>query len=158
MMDNPVFSELFQVAEIEVSYRNPTPYQDRIKVKGTHIAYEIFNCTWDKDKIELVEQFKVLLLNQDNGCLGIVNLTMGIINFCPFDPRLIFGTALKANATAIVLAHNHPSGNLNPSTNDIASTKKIVQAAKLLGISVMDHLVITPQGYYSFLQHGILPK
>lgn len=156
-MDKPLFPELFQVPEIQMSYHNPTPYHDRIKVKGTHIAYEILNCTWDMDKIELVEQFKVLLLNQDNGCLGIVDLTMGIINFCPFDPRLIFGAALKANATAMVLAHNHPSGNLTPSTNDIASTKKIVQAAKLLGMTVMDHLILTTQGYYSFLQHGNMP-
>lgn len=157
-MDSQLFPELFQVSEIEVSYRNPMPYDNRVKVSSTSVAYDIFNCTWDRGKIELVEQIKVLLLNHDNGCLGIVNLTMSIINFCPFDPRLVFATVLKTNATAIVLAHNHPSGSLNPSNNDIAVTKSIVKAAKLLGITVMDHLILTAHGYYSFSENNILPK
>lgn len=157
-MSSLLFPELFQVAEIEVSYNNPIPYQDRIKVSGTSTAYDIFSCTWDRGKIELVEQCKVLLLNKNNHCLGIVNLTMGIINFCPFDPRLIFGTALKANATAIVIAHNHPSGSLTPSSDDITMTENTVKAAKLLGMSVMDHLILTANGYFSFLKSGIMPQ
>lgn len=122
-MSSLLFPEMFQVAEIEVSYRNPIPYQDGIKVPSTSIAYDIFRCTWDKGKIELVEQCKVLLLNKNNHCLGIINLTMGINNFCPFDPRLVFGTTLKAIATAIVLAHNYPSSRLEPSADDIIITK-----------------------------------
>lgn len=158
MMNRPLFPELFQVAEIEVSYHNHTPYQDRIKVPKPSVAYDIFSASWDPDKIELIEQCKILLLNQSSHCLGIVNLTSGTVNYCPLDARAVLAPALKANATAIVLAHNHPSCSLNPSQNDIEATKRIVKSAKLLDMFVMDHIIFCKQGYFSFAENKIMPK
>lgn len=72
------------------------------------------------------------------------------------DPKLIFASALAANASAIILAHNHPSGNLKPSQVDIQLTRKLVNGGKLLDISIYDHLIITYDGYTSFSEEGIL--
>ncbi len=157
-MNRPLFSELFQVSEIEISYYNPTPYQDRIKVSKPSVAYDIFSSSWDLDKIELIEQSKILLLNQSSHCLGIVSLTSGTINSCPLDARTVLIPALKANATAIVLAHNHPSGSLEPSQNDLEATKRIVAGAKLLDIIIMDHIILSRYGYFSFAENKILPN
>lgn len=158
MINKPLFPELFQVSEIEISYRNHTPSEDRIKVPSTSVALDIFNCSWDRNKIELVEQCKILLLNHNGCCLGIFNLASGGSSNCPFDPRIVFATAIKANASAIILAHNHPSGSLIPSKNDILITKNIIKAAKLFGIAVLDHIILTADGYFSFSQNKILPK
>jgi len=155
-MNSQLFPELFQVAEIEITYRNPTPFNERIIVNKSQNAYEILIATWDIDKIELVEQFKILLLNRLNHCLGIVNLSTGTSFGAPVDPRLVFATALKANATALVLAHNHPTGNLSPTDDDITTTKSLIKAADFLGIAVSDHLILSKDGFFSFRAHGLL--
>jgi DNA repair protein RadC len=72
------------------------------------------------------------------------------------DPKLIFGVALKANACSVILVHNHPSDNLKPSNADKMLTEKIKQGGKLLDISVLDHLIISPEGYYSFADEGLI--
>lgn len=157
-MSIPLFPEMFQVAEIEINYRNPVPHQDRIKINMPSMAYQVFICTWDKSKIELVEQSKILLLNRANYCLGIANLSIGTLTSCPLDTRMIFSIALKANATAFVLAHNHPSGDYMPSEDDTKATKNIVKAGNLFGIAMMDHIILTSHGYFSFAENKILPK
>jgi DNA repair protein RadC len=112
---------------------------------------------WDENKLELQEQFNVLLL--DNGCraLGIFEIGMGGIDYTPVDIRLIFATALKARATRLVLAHNHPSGTLKPSNADKDLTKKIQLAGQLMDIKIADHLIITRNDYYSFADNGLIP-
>lgn len=158
MMSSQLFPEMFQVTEIEINYRNPVPHQDRVKINTPSMAYQVFNSTWDKSKIELVEQSKILLLNHANYCLGIVNLSVGTLTSCPLDSRMIFSVALKANATAFVLAHNHPSSDPTPSLDDTTATKNIVKAGKLFGIAMMDHLILTSHGYFSFVENKVLPK
>ncbi|MBA4853452.1 JAB domain-containing protein [Emticicia sp. BO119] len=157
-MNGQLFPEIFQVAEIEISYRNTTPFNERILVNKSQSAYEILNASWDKDKIELVEQFKILLLNRQNHCLGIVNLSTGSSFGTPVDPRLVFAAALKANATALVLAHNHPTGNVSPTNDDIVTTKSLAKAAELFGIAIFDHLILSKDGFFSFGANGLLPK
>lgn len=158
MMDIPLFPELFQVSEIEISYHNHTPFADRIKISNTSTALDIFNSTWDRNKIELVEECKILLMNITGHCLGIINLSTGSANRCPFDIRIVMAATIKANASAIILAHNHPGGSLTPSNDDISLTKTLVKAAKLLGIAIIDHLILTKHGYFSFSQNKILPR
>jgi len=92
--------------------------------------------------MELQEQFKILLLNRGNKVVGIYELSTGGITGTVADPRLIFTAALKANAVALILAHNHPSSSLNPSNADISLTQKIKEGGKLLDINVIDHLII----------------
>jgi DNA repair protein RadC len=72
------------------------------------------------------------------------------------DPKVIFSAALKACASSIILSHNHPSGNLKPSNADIQLTKKIVNAGNLLDIAVLDHVIVSAEGYYSFADEGLL--
>ncbi len=150
--------QFFKVAEIELVYRSKTKAKDRPIIKSSFDAYEILRKTWDDDKIELLEQFKIMLLDRKNSCLGITEIASGGTDFCPIDPKLIFMTALKANASSIVLAHNHPSGNLKESQADIDITKKIMLAGDFLGIRVLDHLIVTADGYTSFEDKALMPR
>ena len=109
------------------------------------------------DTIELQEEFKVVLLNRANEVLGVYSLSKGGITGTIVDQRLIFAVALKCNATGIILCHNHPSGNLKPSEADVTMTSKIKKCGELFDISLLDHLIITKNGYFSFTQDGNFP-
>lgn len=102
------------------------------------------------------EMFKVIFLNQNNSIITIKTLSEGGIAGTVVDPRLIFKEALNQTAVAIILAHNHPSGNLKPSQSDLNITQKMISAGKLLEIKVLDHLIISEQGYYSFADEGLM--
>lgn len=143
-----------QVAEIGIYYKSSP--DEKPKIKTSNDAFKLLIDTWDENTIELQEEFKVLLLNNSNEVLGIFPLSKGGITACLVDIRLIFACALKANATGIIISHNHPSSNLTPSKNDIDITQKIKSAGKLLDIVLLDHLIITAKGYYSFVEEGQL--
>jgi DNA repair protein RadC len=155
-MENRINQSAFQVAEISISYSSKIKNSERPKLTSSRDVYKVFSETWNPDKIELLEQFKVLLLNRGNRVIGLFEVSSGGISGTIADPKLIFGTALKACASSIILAHNHPSGNLNPSQADISLTKKIKEGGRLLDIDVLDHLIISPEGYYSFGDEGML--
>jgi DNA repair protein RadC len=155
MMDD--LKSLFHVSEIEITYKNKKPYHERVVIDTPWFAYDILKSTWDHDKIELQEQFKILLLDQKCNCLGLSEITTGGIDSCYVDPRVVFATALTAKATRLILAHNHPSGVTKPSEADIVFTQRIVDGGKLLDISIMDHVIVTPHGYYSFAEEGLMP-
>ena len=156
-MDQLTLQSLFKVNEVHIVYRNTTPYQDRIQIRSSATAYEILLASWDQNRLEIVEQFKILLLNQQNHCLAISEIATGGTSSCLADPKVIFTTALKANATGIILAHNHPSGNLQPSEADKILTQKLKDGGKLLDIAVLDHLIVTSRNYCSFANDGLMP-
>lgn len=145
-----------QVAEVKLSYVTAVKPSDRPKITSSKDAYGILVNSWDRSQLEFVEEFKVLLLNRANRVLGIVPLSKGGVSGTVVDPKLVFVAALKANASGIILSHNHPSGNLTPSQQDISLTKKLTEAGKFLEISVLDHIIVTADGYYSFGDEGIL--
>lgn len=147
---------LFNVAEVELTYRNLVKPADRLKVNSVASAYDILISAWDMNKIELVEQFYILLLDRGGYCLGISEIAKGGISACLVDPKIIFATALKAKASGIIMAHNHPSGTLKPSALDEALTLKLAEGGRLLDIEVKDHLIVTPQSYYSFAEYGLM--
>jgi DNA repair protein RadC len=120
---------LFTVNEVEIIYRNKTPYQDRIPITSSATAYEILRQAWDENRMDLIEQFKILLLDCKNNCLGVSDITDGGTGACLADPRVIFVTALIANAASIILAHNYRSGDLQFSKADKALTRKLREAA-----------------------------
>ena len=142
------------LAEIKVSYS--TSNTPKIKITKGEEAYKILLDSWDINTIELQEEFKVLLLNKANEVLGIYPLSKGGITGTVIDVRLIFSVALKCNATGIIICHNHPSGNLIPSIVDINITKKIKECSTLLDITLIDHLIISKEGFYSFINSGDL--
>ena len=143
-----------QIAEIELSYRNLV--FPRKVITSCSDALKIIREHWNPNTLELQEEFKVLLLNRANEVLGIYEMSKGGITGTVADCRLIFSAALKANATGIILVHNHPSGNAEPSIQDKELTKRIVTSGKMLEISVLDHLIITTRGYSSLADMGII--
>lgn len=148
------FLNLMKVSEIKVSYSNRNP--KKVKVTNSQIIYGVLIDHWDHDIIEYQEELKVVFLNKANIVLGIYEMSKGGISGTIVDNRIILGVALKCNASSIVVAHNHPSGNLNPSDADKTVTKKLKDACKLLDIEFLDHLIITKLGYYSFNDEGIM--
>lgn len=143
-----------QVSEIQVSYY-PRLIQSQ-KITSSSDAVEIIRKAWDKRTIEMQEEVKLILLNQSNTVLGIHNLSRGGINSSLVDVRLILSVALKCLATRLILIHNHPSGNLNPSKSDLDIVKKLNESCKLLDITLLDSIIITKESYMSFGDDGIL--
>jgi len=144
------------VAEVALVYHSKVKAADRPKVLTADDAYKILLAHWNKETIELFEEFKVMLLSTNASLLGIYELSRGGISATFIDPRLIYAAALKAAATSIILAHNHPSGELRPSRADEILTSKIAEGCKLLELKVNDHLIVTPDHYFSFANGGLL--
>ena len=119
-------------------------------------AYDVLREDWSPNTIELQEEFKLLLLDRDNKVLGVYSLSKGGIAGTVVDIRLMMVAALKAKANAIILAHNHPSGNLKPSIQDRELTKKILKASKFLDVQLLDHIIMTKKSYFSFADEGML--
>ena len=147
----------YNITEVEIRYHNPVPFRDRVKVTQSETASQILRQAWDENRLDLVEEFKILLLDRANHCLGVSTVSTGGIHGCIVDPRIIFATALKAHASGIILAHNHPSGNTLPSDPDVTLTQRLVRAGTLLDIPVLDHLILTSERYYSFADEGRMP-
>ena len=145
-----------QVAEVELIYKSKVKASERPQIRTSKDGADLLKHLWSEDKIDFVEQFKVLFLNKANRVLGIFEASSGGLTGTVADPRLIFIAALKANATAIIISHNHPSGNLKPSQADEQLTEKIKQAGKFLDINLLDHVIVTSEGYYSFSDEGLL--
>ena len=143
-------------SEIELVYKSKVKASERPSIATSSDAYKVLLQTWDEGKLDLVEQFKVLFLNRANKVLAVFQASSGGITGTVADPRLIFTAALKANAVSIILAHNHPSGNLKPSRADEELTNKIKEAAQYFDIKVLDHIIVSDEGYYSFADDGML--
>jgi DNA repair protein RadC len=147
-------SNLFQICEISVNYSSKVKPGNRPKIAGSRDCYDLVLPLWDD--LEYCESFACLLMNRANRVLGIALVSKGGVSGTVADPKIIFQHALKANASCIILLHNHPSGNTNPSEADIHLTKKLVEGGKLLDLAVLDHLIVTTDGYYSFADEGLI--
>ena len=146
-----------QVAEIQLTYKSKVKAADRPQVSSSMEAYWVLESNWS-DQMSLLEEFNILLLDQSNRALGMYCVSKGGMTSTTVDLRVVFAAALKARAASIVLAHNHPSGQLRPSHEDLELTNKIVKAGDLLSIIVQDHLILTPEGqYYSFADECLIP-
>lgn len=102
------------------------------------------------------EEFWILMLNRANLVTGKCLISKGGQSGTVADPKIIFKLALEYNAANMIMAHNHPSGNLQPSNADIGITRKMVEAGKMMDLFVLDHLIVTDQGYYSFADEGLI--
>ncbi len=146
----------YQVAEVELVYKSKVKASERPQIIHSKDVYEIFKQSWDENKIDFVEQFKIMLLNRSNRVLAIYEVSTGGITGTVADPRIIFTAALKANAVSIALAHNHPSGSPKPSIQDETLTTKIKNAGLFLDIKVIDHVILSGESYFSFADEGLL--
>lgn len=144
----------YKVGEVELSYK--PKFKNLHKIISSEDAYKYLLPTYKEGTICYKEYFKVLFLNQANQVLGYTLISEGGITETSVDVRVILQAALLTNSVALVLAHNHPSGNLKPSQEDIKITKQVKDAAQLMRIRVLDHLILTDTGYYSFSDEGQL--
>lgn len=145
-----------KIAEVSLVYETKVKSSDRIKISCSQDAYGAVFDAWDKGSIEHVEEFKILLLNRANKVLGTTTISKGGIAGTVVDLKVIFQYALKANASNIILAHNHPSGNRNPSEADIGITKRAESAANLLDMHILDHIILAPgDRYFSLKDEGL---
>ena len=143
-----------QIAEIGLTYKPLTLSSN--PVTSSDQAYELLIKHWSEDLIQLQEEFKVLLLNRANHVLGIVHLSKGGVSGTVVDMKVLFAVTLKSLASGIILAHNHPSGNLKPSESDLALTRKVMKGCEMLDICLLDHLIITNQEYLSIKDEGLM--
>lgn len=144
------------IAEVDISYSHLVRPSMMRQINCSDDSYKAFLSLWDLSIIEYVEQFKIMLLSRNNKCLGIKTIGTGGIDAVTVDPKVIFQTALKTNASAIILCHNHPSCNMTPSQADISLTQKVFKAGKFLDINVLDHLIISADTYYSFADENLM--
>ncbi|MEO9484706.1 MAG: JAB domain-containing protein [Ekhidna sp.] len=140
------------VGEIQVDYH--VKEKPKAKIKNSEDAVNQLKPLFKR--INYKEQAYMLLLNRANNTLGWVRLSEGGIFGTVMDIRIILQHALMAHATGIILAHNHPSGNLNPSQQDIQITRQIRKGTKLLEIGLLDHIIITSNSFYSMADNGII--
>lgn len=156
-MEKKIVTEVLgKVAEVELVYKSKVKASERPQIVSSKDAYDILLAVWEEGKMDLFEQFKVLFLNRANKVLCIYNVSSGGITGTVADPRLIFSAALKVNAVSLILCHNHPSGVLKPSRQDEELTQKIKGAGAFLDMKVLDHLIVSGEGYYSFADEGLL--
>ncbi len=144
------------IAEIELIYRSTMKTADRPKITSSQDAYQVLRSLWRNDTICLYEQFRILLLDRSNRVLGQTLISSGGTAGTVVDPKLVFVTALKTKSAALIVAHNHPSGNLQPSEADLKMTRQLKQAGIWLELPVLDHLIITQESYYSMADEGVL--
>ena len=144
----------YTVGEVELTYKSTS--RSRSKIYSSEDAYKILLPTYKEGTICYKEYFKVLFLNQSNQVLGYTLISEGGITDTTVDVRIILQAALLTNSVAVILAHNHPSGSMKPSRQDMEITKQVKDAAQLMRIKVLDHLILTDTGYYSFADEGEL--
>jgi DNA repair protein RadC len=146
-----------KVNEISISYTQKIKNDIRVNIKTSEAAATYLRKIWNKDTLNIHETFIVLLLNNSNYVNGYYTLSTGGITGTLVDIRLLFAIVLKSLSVSIILAHNHPSGNLKPSDSDLKLTEKIAKAGKLFDIKTLDHIILSPEGgYYSFADQNLL--
>ncbi|MBL7773425.1 MAG: JAB domain-containing protein [Chitinophagaceae bacterium] len=146
----------FKISEIELINKSNVSTKLAPIVLTSLEVYDVLYEHWDKGKIEFIEQFKIVLLNKANRIIGIMEVSSGGTSSTIVDTKLVFVSALKANAHAIILAHNHPSGVVKPSEHDNRLTRKMREIGTLLEIRVLDHLIISNDGYFSYSDEGLI--
>ncbi len=149
--------EIMKVCEVKLTYTPKIKASKRPQITCSKDAYKVFmEHGFDNETIEHKESFKIMLLNRANRVLGIVNLSEGGITNAVTDIRMIFQSVILANACSFIVAHNHPGGETNPGDNDIATTYRLQEAGKIMDIILHDHIIVTNEDYYSFLDNGML--
>ncbi|NQX91312.1 MAG: JAB domain-containing protein [Flavobacteriales bacterium] len=139
----------FMLCEINLNYRTYN-IQTPFRIGTSQDAEEVLRKTFDPNTIEMREEIKVIFLNRGNQVLGVTTLSQGGVSGTVCDVKLLMATALKSLASGIIIAHNHPSGNLKPSEADNQITEQIKHVGKFFDIVLLDQLILSKNGYYSY--------
>lgn len=142
------------VNEIKLSYSRKGNSEK--SVSSSRDAVDVFRQHFDHDEIDYRESFFALYLNQAHKVLGIRKISESGISSTVVDVRIIMQAALLCNASALILAHNHPSGNLKPSAEDLKITQSIKSASEFLNLKLLDHFILTSTNHLSFADEGLL--
>lgn len=142
--------KLDEIYEIDVIYKRPA-ISSTEKVKCCDDMVKVFRDLITEGKIDHKEFFLIALLSQNNQVLGVSRISMGSTSSTCLNIKEIFQLVIKTNSSAIILCHNHPSGNLNPSEHDILITRKVKELCELCDISLLDHIILTTEGHSSFI-------
>ena len=142
------------LAEVQITYSNPVKSVDRFKVVGSQSVASALREFWPS--YDHIEFMYMIMLNRQNQILGYHQVSKGGITGTIIDLRVIYQVALKANASAIIIAHNHPSGNLEPSETDKKVSREVKDAGKILNITLLDHIILTTDGFHSMADDGQL--
>lgn len=148
-------TELLGSSKIEIHYKRPHLNQMH-HISSASDADTILRKYINLKQLDLRECFWVILLTNANRVLAVSEVATGTSRGVQTNPKYIFQLALLTNASAIIVAHNHPSGNLNFSKRDISETKKLQRLAKLMDITLLDHIIITSESFVSFVEEGEL--
>ena len=143
-----------QLTEISVQYNPKQDAGKRTKIFTSEDAVNYLKQVFNPDTINLQEHVVVLYMNRANYVLGHQVLSIGGLTSTVLDVRIVLATALKCLACSIIIAHNHPSGELKPSKQDIGITHQLKKAGELLDIKLLDHFIITYDGHYSFADNN----
>lgn len=141
------------INEIQVSYKSKEV--KRMKIGSSMIAVEQLRPIFPVD-LDHREAMVALFLNRANNVISYATISIGGVASTVCDPKMIFQYALAANACSLILCHNHPSGNLEPSKSDIALTKMVKSGGEFLELPLLDHIIITSDSYYSFADEGMM--
>lgn len=144
---------IHKLNEIFLSLKR-SPFNTKI-ITSSRDCYEALRGFYGDD-INLYESFFILLLNRRNETIGYAKISQGGIAGTVVDPKLVAKYAVDSLASSVIIAHNHPSGSLRPSSADLEITKKIKAGLKLLEINLLDHVILTNDNYYSFLDEGLI--
>jgi DNA repair protein RadC len=128
----------------------------KAKIGNSNDAADIFRQVWDKDSLDIYESVIIIFLNRHNNTIGWYKASQGGLSGTIIDNRLILVTALNCLASGIIICHNHPSGNLQPSEADIKVTQKLKDATSLLDIRLLDHIILTEESYLSMADEGVI--
>lgn len=146
---------VLKVCDVKLTYNTKVKSTERpLMVLADDVYKLLIDYVYDKEVIQYKECLKLILLNTACNLLGVAHISEGGINETSADIRIIMQAAILGNASYIILAHNHPSGNLKPSAEDDLLTTNIRDAAKLFNIRLLDHVIVTDCGYYSYSEEG----
>ena len=144
------------VPEIKVSYSSKMKMEDAQVIRSSRDAAKIFRSFYGEGEMEFREHAYLLLLNRRNKVKGCFHLGIGSVSGVFVDPKVIFAVALKTMTSAIMICHNHPSGATYPSEPDLALTRKLKEAGKVLEIPLLDHIILTKSDYTSMADRGLM--
>ncbi len=143
--------------ELQVKYTPSKKVYKNERITNSELAFQYLSDTFNHETIACQEQFNVLFINHAHLPIGFYKASVGSNTATVVDIKLLMGLAIKSLSSGIIIAHNHPSGNLQPSENDIQLTKKIKDACALFEINLLDHLILSPcGGKYSFADNSRL--
>ena len=142
------------IAEVQISYSSHVKAKDRTKICGSADAASAFRSIWPS--YDHIEFCYMLMMNRQNQILGYHQISKGGMTGAVIDVRVVFQVALKACSTSLILAHNHPSGNLQASDADRKITRQIKDAGLILDIPLLDHIILTTDSFLSMADDGIL--